>query len=290
MKPYLPKGFPMWLALIAPTFLFPELAYGQVAGHYIGGATGLENGTTAPPGFYGTFFPFVERVDELKGAHEAAIAKPDIAVVANMVAYAVTTQKKILGADYGLSVIFPVVNTRLTVNVFNASEASAGISDIYFAPLVLGWEKGNANYVVNYGFYAPTGHFDPSLSLNPGLGYWEQQIQAGATFWIGKPKLWNTSLLTTWEISQTNNSVDIKPGPMFTGEYCAHLSHRSDKYQMNAGVAGYGYKKLSPTRAVTSIRWSPELLTGHSASDQSGSTRISSGASDLIFASSNSSV
>jgi hypothetical protein len=215
-----------------------------VAGHYIGGATGLENGSTAPPGFYGTFFPFVEDVDALKGPKGATIAKPDIAVVANMVAYAVTTQKKILGAEYGLSVIFPVVNTRFTANVFNASEVSAGISDIYFAPLVLGWEKGNANYVVNYGFYAPTGQFDPSSSLNPGLGYWEQQIQAGATYSIGKPKLWNTSLLTTWEINLTNNSVDIKPGPMFTGEYS--FGRRFDKYQMNAGIAGYGYKKLSP--------------------------------------------
>jgi len=98
--------------------------------------------------------------------------------------------------------------------------------------------------VVNYGFYAPTGQFDPSSSLNPGLGYWEQQIQAGATYSIGKPKLWNTSLLTTWEINLTNNSVDIKPGPMFTGEYS--FGRRFDKYQMNAGIAGYGYKKLSP--------------------------------------------
>ena len=31
---------------------------------------------------------------------------------------------------------------------------------------------------------------------------------------------------------------------MFTGEYS--FGRRFDKYQMNAGVAGYGYKKLSP--------------------------------------------
>jgi len=244
MRFHLSKRFPMRLALPGVALLFTGTACGQVAGHYIGGATGLENGSTAPPGFYGTFFPFVEDVDALKGPKGTTIAKPDIAVVANMVAYAVTTQKKILGAEYGLSVIFPVVNTRFTANVFNASEVSAGISDIYFAPLVLGWEKGNTNYVVNYGFYAPTGQFDPSSSLNPGLGYWEQQIQAGATYSIGKPKLWNTSLLTTWEINLTNNSVDIKPGPMFTGEYS--FGRRFDKYQMNAGIAGYGYKKLSP--------------------------------------------
>jgi hypothetical protein len=243
MRSHLLKSFPVWVALIASPFILPGAAYGQLAGHYIGAATGLENGTPAPPGFYGTFFPVVERVDALKGPGGATIAKPNINVVANMAAYAVTTQKKILGGYYGLSVIFPIVNTRFTANLFNASAESAGLSDIYFAPIVLGWEKGNTNYTVNYGFYAPTGSFDPSLALNPGLGYWEHQIQAGATYSIGKPKLWNTSLLTTWEISQSR-SGDVKPGPMFTGEYS--FGRRFDKYQMNAGIAGYGYKKLSP--------------------------------------------
>jgi hypothetical protein len=231
------------LGLLTAAFLAVPKACGQLAGHYIGGATGLEDGSTAPPGFYGTFFPVVERVDTLKGPAGATIAKPNINVVANMAAYAVTTQKKILGATYGLSVIFPVVNTRFTANLFNASAESAGLSDIYFAPIVLGWEKGNLNYTVNYGFYAPTGSFDPSSALNPGLGYWEHQIQAGATYSIGKPKLWNASFLTTWEINHSR-SGDVKPGPMLTGEYS--FGRRFNKYQMNAGIAGYVYKKLSP--------------------------------------------
>jgi hypothetical protein len=97
---------------LIPGFLSVPTACGQQAGHYIGGASGLENGTTAPPGFYATFFPLVERVDALKGTSGAPIAKPHITVVANMVTCAITTQKKVLGAEYGLSVIIPVVNTR----------------------------------------------------------------------------------------------------------------------------------------------------------------------------------
>ena len=102
------------VAPLIPGFLSVPRACGQQAGHYIGGATGLENGTTAPPGFYGTLLPVVERVDALKGPGGATIAKPDINVVANMAGYSVSTQKKILGADYGLSVIIPIVNTRFT--------------------------------------------------------------------------------------------------------------------------------------------------------------------------------
>ncbi len=166
-------------ALLIVGLLPGPTACAQQAGHYIGGATGLENGTGAPPGFYATYFPLVERVDALKGPDGATLASPNINVVANMVAYAATMQKKILGAEYGLSVIIPVVNTRFTANLFNASAESAGLSDIYFAPVVLGWEKGNANYKLNYGFYAPSGQFDPSLPLNPGLGFGSIRYRPG---------------------------------------------------------------------------------------------------------------
>jgi hypothetical protein len=235
---------PILIVLIAEPVLFQSPACAQQAGHYIGGATGLENGSAAPPGFYATYLPVVEPVNALKGPAGATIAKPDINVVANMIGFALTTQKKIFGSDYGVSVIIPAVNTRFTANLFNASAESGGLSDIYFAPIVLGWEKGKANYTANYGFYAPTGNFDPASPLNPGLGYWEHQIQAGATYTLDKKKLWNTSFLTTWEINHSKSGLDIKPGPMLTGEYS--FGRRFYKYQMNAGVAGYGYKKLSP--------------------------------------------
>lgn len=65
-------------------------------------------------------------------------------------------------------------------------------------PVVLGWEKGKANCLLYYGFYAPTGDFNPTV-LNPGLSG-SHQIQAGASYSFDKRKLWNTSLLSTWEI------------------------------------------------------------------------------------------
>jgi hypothetical protein len=232
----------MGLAVVGGLALLPSLQ-AQQAGHYIGGVTGLENGSGAPPGFYATYLGIVNPVDELKGPAGATIARPDITVAAQMAGYSMTVEKKILGADYGWSLLIPAVNTRFTSTAFNATDVSAGISDIYFAPVILGWTKGKANFLLDYGFYTPSGSFDPALALNPGLGYWEHQIQAGTTYSIGKPKLWNTSVLTTWEINMSKSGLDVKPGPMFTGEYS--LGRRFDKYQMNAGVVGYYYKKLS---------------------------------------------
>lgn len=44
-------------------------------------------------------------------------------------------------------------------------------------------------------------------------------------------------------MNASKSGVDIKPGPTFTGEYS--FGRRFFKYQTNAGVVGYGYKKLS---------------------------------------------
>jgi hypothetical protein len=222
-------------------FSFPIFA--QQIGHYIGGFTGLENGSSAPPGVYIANFGMVEQVQTIKGPNGNTALRPDISVGGAIAAYSVTTEKKVLGAHYGLAFMVPVLNTRFNSNIFNVSDVSAGVSDILFEPVNLGWVKGRANYTVNYSFYAPTGDFDPNLALNPGLGFWEHQIQAGLTLNLDKKKLWNASGLTTWEINHSKSGVDVKPGPIFTGEY--GFGRRFFKYQMNAGIVGYASQKLS---------------------------------------------
>ena len=47
----------------AAALLFHGSLGAQQAGHYVGGATGLENGTAPPPGAYAIYFPYVNRID-----------------------------------------------------------------------------------------------------------------------------------------------------------------------------------------------------------------------------------
>jgi len=225
-----------------PLLLAPAI-HAQQVGHYVEGATGLENGTAPPPGLFVGYLAYVNPVNSIKGSNGNTVVTPDITVAANFMEYAVTTDKKILGANYGLMFILPAVNQRFTSNLFQTSVQASGVSDLFFAPLVLGWDKGNWTYTLNYGFYAPSGNFDPSQALNPGLGFWEHQIQGGATWNIDQKKLWNTSLLTTWEINMSKTGLDITPGPMFTAEYS--FGRRFFKYAGNAGVAGAIYHKLA---------------------------------------------
>ena len=227
-------------------FVFAALslsAPAQQLGHYIGGFTGLDNGSSAPPGLYAAAFGLVEPINSIKGPNGNTVLRPDINVGGVIAAYSVVTPKKILGGDYALAFMVPVLNTRFTSNLFNASAESAGVSDILFEPIGLGWEKGRANYIASYAFYAPSGDFNPNSPLNPGLGFWEHQIQAGLTYNFDKKKLWNASGLTTWEINHSKSGLDVKPGPIFTGEYS--FGRRFFKYQMNAGLVGFASQKLS---------------------------------------------
>jgi hypothetical protein len=225
-------------------FLALRTGEAQQLGHYIGGFTGLENGSTAPPGFYAAAFGLVQPIDSIKGPRGNTVLRPDIDVAGVIAAYSVVTETKILGGQYGLAFMVPVLNTRFTSDQFNASAESAGLSDILFQPVALGWAKGQGNYTINYAFYAPSGEFNPSSALNPGLGFWENQIQAGLTYNLDKKKLWNVSGLTTWEINMSKSGEDVKVGPIFTGEYS--FGRRFFKYQMNAGLVGYASQKLSP--------------------------------------------
>jgi hypothetical protein len=231
------------LIFVALSWSAMQVLHAQQLGHYIGGATGLENGSTPPPGFYGTALGLVEPIDSIQGPNGNTLLKPDITVKGVIIGYSIMTHKKILGGDYGYSFLVPVLNTRFTSDLFDASAESAGLSDVFFEPVILGWEKGKANYVLNYGFWAPTGDFNPDLPMNPGLGFWEHQIEAGATVALDKKKLWNASMLTTWEINHSKLGTDVKAGPIFTDEYS--FGRRFFKYQMNAGVTGYISQKLS---------------------------------------------
>jgi len=104
--------------------------YAQQTGHYVQGITGLDNGTTAPPGVYVAYLPYIYDIDTLKGSKGNTILRPDLTLVVHNAVYQVTTKRKILGASYGIGVIFPIVNTRLTANFLNTNIQNAGVSDV----------------------------------------------------------------------------------------------------------------------------------------------------------------
>lgn len=231
------------LAMMAVVLPGASSVFAQQSGHYLQGLTGLDNGSALPPGYYITYLPYLNLVNSIKGPDGQILASPDLNIVVHNAVLQVTLPTKFLGATYGFSLTVPIVNTRLEGNEYARSLQSAGLSDIYMAPIVLGWDKGRSTYLLNFGLYAPTGAFNPSSPLNPGLGFWEEQVQAGMTYNFDKRRLWNASLLSTWEFNQGKQRRDLKPGPMATFEYS--FGHRFLHGGINVGAAGFAYQKLA---------------------------------------------
>jgi hypothetical protein len=90
----------------------------------------------------------VEPVQSIKGPNGNTALKPDIIVGGVIAAYNVTFPNKILGGKYWLAFMVPVLNTRFNSNLFNATDVSAGLSDVLLEPIGLGWTKGRADYTV----------------------------------------------------------------------------------------------------------------------------------------------
>ena len=56
----------------------------QQLGHYIGGFTGLENGSSPPPGLYAAAFGLGEHINSIKGPNGNTVLKPDITLAESL--------------------------------------------------------------------------------------------------------------------------------------------------------------------------------------------------------------
>jgi hypothetical protein len=228
---------------VTTLLLLSTPATAQEIGHYIQGVAGLDSGSQPPPGLFFTYLPYIYYVDSLKGRNGNTLVNTNLTFTIHNAVITAVTPTKFLGADYGFSFAVPVVNQRLVNDILpSGSVSKAGVSDIFFEPLMLGWQKSRADIRFTYGFYAPTGDYNSENLSNVGLGFFENQLQLGSTFHLDQAKMLNASFLTTWEINQQKSGENIKPGEMFTLEY--GLGKKFLKGGLNLGVSGYYYRKL----------------------------------------------
>jgi hypothetical protein len=223
--------------------LFTVPAKGQQEGHYLQSATGLMNGSLPPPGEYLGIVPFAYYVDTIKGPNGGS-TPANITITAPIAVISAVTKTKFLGADYGFSILVPIMNQRFTTNILpNQSFGAYGVSDIFFTPLQLGWHKSRADYLFAYTLVAPTGDFSSDQVFNTGLGMWSNLFQLGTTYYLDKAKKWNASVLSTWEVDGKKEATNVRPGSQMTLEY--GFGKRILRYAMNVGVAGSYYRKLT---------------------------------------------
>ena len=184
------------------------------------GDTGLSAGTQAPPGTYITNLSYFYGSNKIKlpSGNTATIGGDGLNLFTNLTVISRVTKKKFLGANYGVMLAIPALNTQLELPRLNTNDSSFGLSDLYVMPLQLGWRKKKADYIASFAFVAPTGRFNPGADNNTGLGMWSYEIAGGTTFYPDKKRSWNISTLAAYEMHQKKQGIDIKVGDILTLE------------------------------------------------------------------------
>src|ERR1700752_3404504 len=157
------------ILVVAISFLMVFTAFAKEGGdQYPNGVENWFAGAAPPPGFYyANYFGYY--TGELKnGTGQNVVLNgttPSVSATFNAFRFVDITKFKILGADYGMPVIVPVVHQTMNLN---GQASNSSIGDITIAPFLLGWHRPRWHAAAGFDINLPTGHFDqndPRVSM-----------------------------------------------------------------------------------------------------------------------------
>ena len=217
-------------------------------GHHTPGGWGLQSGTqAAPPGGF-ILTPLYSRyhsdklVDNDGNDFNLTGQSRDITVNALGLFGWWVSKYKILGANWGMiGTIFSADNT-IEFAGFESSK-NFDLGDIYLQPINLGWHLKQADFMVTYGLYLPTGKYSFGGDDNTGLGMWTHEFGAGTTIFFDPEKKWHFSAMGYFEIHSDKEDTDIEVGNILTVE--GGLGRSWYEGALSAGIAYYAQWKLT---------------------------------------------
>jgi hypothetical protein len=223
-------------------------ASAQLNTQHIKGTVGLKAGSQPPPHLYAVLpLLYVYNTDTVRNRDGD---KLPFDVSLNSVVYGAgvlkVTTKKILGANYGFQIMFPVgANNRIQGTEIDANPG-AGISDSVVQPLYLGWHFARADAVAGYTIFVPTGRYTDGASNNTGLGMWGHELSFGTTVYLNDAKQYHVATLATFDFQSKKEDSETKVGNAMNleGGFGADFL----KGGLTAGLTYYASFKLSDDR------------------------------------------
>ncbi|EKT4465534.1 transporter [Pseudomonas putida] len=164
------------------------------------------------------------------------------------------TEHKILGANYGMEVLLPLVH--LDVDIDNGPDASrTRQGDLIFSPLLLQWEPvqlfGRPYWQrLNLVITAPTGDYDRDASLNTGSNLWVVSPHYAFTWELTDRLEVSGRLHYAWSSRNDDPASRLQADNVQPGE--AIHSNFSVSYAVSdawrVGLAGYQLEQISADR------------------------------------------
>jgi hypothetical protein len=192
--------------LIVTAFPISYFCRAQLRGTHLLGDIGLQSGSEAPPSFTLAVPLYSYHTSTFVKADGDKIKVPNIYTFLPGLGGTVVTNKKILGADYGVSLQFAFASGKIEGDT--ASEKSSlAFSDMYVQPLQLGWNIKQADFSFGYALYLPTGKYELGGNSNSGLGMLSNEFSAGTTIYFDQKKEWNFSTLLSYAINSAKKNT-----------------------------------------------------------------------------------
>lgn len=279
-----------WLAAaIAATGILwggPARADETGSGHYTPGAFGYLAGVIPPrPGAYFSSFQCYynasahdDRFFPIGGKVRSGVKTELFAQILDGLW---VTGTKIFGGRLASTVMVPLMyldNTALSatnsrVNITEGTNFNLG--DLYVAPVILGWDKGDFHWSVMGGIYAPSGEWQLGQLAPIGKNYWSLEPSLGFTYLSAKSG-WEVSTRQGADFNSRNQATDYQSGidyhldwvlakhvmrPVFPAPPAAHLRGQKEQADGKAeedgdarkavlmdvapGIGGYWYYQLT---------------------------------------------
>jgi len=219
-------------------------------GHYAPGWNGnLKAGMMAQdPGFYMQSTTMYFNARNFKDGSGDTVSSDETDYLLTSLALVWRPDFKLFGGDYQ-AVVTPAFGNLSGVPVLvdgAPQDAPAGLTDMFFSPIGLGWHWSEFHLVTALGGFAPTGKYNFGENDNTGLGFWTVMPFALGTYRTEKGIFRDLPLLATgglfYEIHSNQQGRDFRPGDSFTFEWNLGLEFTE---RTSFGLTGFFYRQVN---------------------------------------------
>ncbi|MBF0163563.1 MAG: transporter [Magnetococcales bacterium] len=223
-------------------------------GHYVHGVEGIKAASLPPPGLYWRWYNAYYSATKLKdknGDNQPVGLDLDVFATVNRLIW--MTPNKFLGADYGMDIIVPLINTNLNLNNIPGGGLhynEFGLGDITIEPLLLSWHGAQWDAAAAVGAYLPTGRYDKTDSASPGKDFYTLMFTLGGTWYPDAEKLWSMSILSRYETHSKKDETDLRLGDDFHFEWGVG---RKVSDLVELGLAGYAQWQVTDDKGSAAV-------------------------------------
>lgn len=228
------------------SLLFTSQSVAGGGQHYPNGVEDFMVGALPPPGIYLVNYMLYVRKDSLKDNSGNSVPVDfDAKVLAEVPRLIYVSPLKVLGANWAMHAFLPLYSADVTVTAGGnrlVDDKDAGMGDMIFSPLVLGWHFGPELHVVTaLDIWAPTGTYNknnPSTSILSKNHWTFEPVLAVSYLKEG----FDVSAKLMYDFNTENDDTNTEPGQEFHMDWALGYSLKNG---LTGGLVGYNYWQVT---------------------------------------------